>query len=56
MPFRQDEAISSASYLPWSWFSISVPNGIVILVMIVLFILALVVPFPRGRHNPRKHS
>jgi hypothetical protein len=56
MPFRQDEAISSASYLPWSWFSISVPNGIVILVMITLFVLAIVVPFPKGRRNSRRNS
>lgn len=52
----QDEAISPASYVPWGWLSISVPNLIVILVMITLFVLALVVPFPKGRRNPRRHS
>ncbi|OIQ83211.1 hypothetical protein GALL_349930 [mine drainage metagenome] len=52
----QDEAVSTASYVPWGWLSISVPNLIVILVMIALFVLALVVPFPKERRNPRKHS
>ena len=53
---RLDEGVSSASYLPWSWFSISVPNLIVILVMIALFILAIVVPFPKDRRGRRKSS
>ncbi len=40
----------SASYLEWGWLSISVPNLIVILVMILLFVLAIVLPFPKDRH------
>jgi hypothetical protein len=52
----QDEAISSGSYVPWGWLSISVPNLIVIIVMIVLFVLAITLPFPKERRNPRKHS
>ncbi|HET9649811.1 MAG TPA: hypothetical protein VFP34_16480 [Microlunatus sp.] len=39
----------SASYLEWGWLSISIPNLIVILVMILLFVLAIVVPFPKDR-------
>jgi hypothetical protein len=40
----------SANYLEWGWLSISVPNLIVILVMILLFALAIVLPFPKDRH------
>lgn len=36
-------------YLRWGWLQISVGNFIVILVMIALFILALVVPFPGNK-------
>ena len=53
---RLDEEVSSASYLPWSWLSISVPNLIVILIMITLFILAIVVPFPKDRRGRRRSS
>ncbi len=52
----QDEAISSGSYVPWGWLSISVPNLIVIIVMIVLFVLAITLPFPKERRSPRKRS
>jgi len=38
-----------ATYVRWGWLSISIPNLIVILVMIVLFVLAIVLPFPKGR-------
>jgi len=41
----------SASYLAWGWLSISIPNLIVILVMILLFVLAIVLPFPKDRHT-----
>ena len=41
----------SANYLEWGWLSISVPNLIVILVMILLFALAIVLPFPKDRQN-----
>ncbi len=39
-------------YLHWGVIQISVANVVVIAVMIVLFALALVLPFPRGR-RPR---
>ena len=35
-----------AKYLNWGFISISVPNVIMISLIIVLFILALVIPFP----------
>ena len=38
-----------ATYVGWGWLSISIPNLIVIRVMIVLFVLAIVLPFPKGR-------
>jgi hypothetical protein len=38
---------SPATFLSWNFILISVPNVIVIVGMIVVFILALVAPFPR---------
>jgi hypothetical protein len=35
-----------ATYLHWGFILISVPNLLVIAAMIVLFALALIVPFP----------
>ncbi len=37
---------SPASYLNWNFILISIPNVIVIVGMVVVFILALVAPFP----------
>ena len=39
---------SPATYLHWGFILISWPNLLVIVGMIVLFALALVVPFPHG--------
>ncbi len=36
-------------YLHWGFLSISVANLVVICVMLVLFALAIAVPFPRDR-------
>ncbi|MFC5500904.1 hypothetical protein ACFPJ4_01475 [Lysinimonas soli] len=36
-------------YLGWGAFTIQLGNFIVISAMIVLFVLALVLPFPKGR-------
>jgi hypothetical protein len=36
-------------YLNWGVIQISTANAVVILVMVVLFVLALVLPFPKGR-------
>ena len=42
-----------AHYVRWHFFQMSVANVVVIALMIVVFVLALVVPFPsRGRRSP----
>lgn len=41
-----------AHYLTWGPVQISLGNFIVIVVMLVLFVLALVLPFPKGRRRP----
>jgi hypothetical protein len=33
----------------WEWVAVSVPNLIMILIMLALFVLALVLPFPGGK-------
>jgi hypothetical protein len=38
-----------AHYVHWGWFQISVANLAVILLMLVVFVLALFVPFPGRR-------
>lgn len=43
-------ATEAGRYLHWGVINISVTNLLVILAMIVLFVLALVIPF--GRHRP----
>jgi hypothetical protein len=40
-----------ASYLDWGWLSISVPNLMVILVMIILFVVAILLPFVKDGHK-----
>lgn len=40
---------SSGHYLSWGVISISVANLIVIGTMVVVFVLALLLPFPHGR-------
>jgi hypothetical protein len=41
-----------AHYLHWHFFQMSVPNVIVILMMIAVFIAAIFVPFPRRERQP----
>jgi hypothetical protein len=39
-------------YFHWGFILISLPNLVLIAVMLLLFVLALLVPFPhRGRHH-----
>jgi hypothetical protein len=38
-----------AVYIHWGWFQISITNLLVILFMLVLFGLALVLPFPGNK-------
>lgn len=40
-----------ASYVHWHFFQMSWPNIIVIIAMLVVFALAIAIPFPRG-HEP----
>jgi hypothetical protein len=40
------------TYLHWGVIQISVANLIVIGLMLLVFVLALVLPFPRGRRRP----
>jgi hypothetical protein len=35
-----------ATYLSWSFIQLSIPNLVVIIGMVVIFVLALVAPFP----------
>lgn len=41
-----------ATYLSWGFILISIPNLLMIIGMIVLFILALLAPFPHGGEEP----
>jgi hypothetical protein len=38
-------------YIHWGWFQMSLANFIVILAMIAVFVLAIVIPFPKGRRS-----
>jgi hypothetical protein len=40
-----------AKYVHWGWFQMSVANLVVILMMLVVFVLAIVLPFPGGRRS-----
>ncbi len=39
-------------YVTWGVVQISVANLVVIAVMVVVFVLALLLPFPKGRRRP----
>jgi hypothetical protein len=41
-----------AHYLEWGPVQISVGNLVTILVIVVLFVLAILLPFPKGRRRP----
>ena len=53
MTLLSQVSTEGATYLSWSWWSISVPNLIVVGVMITLFVLAVVIPFPKDDHDAR---
>jgi hypothetical protein len=40
-----------ARYIHWGWFQISVANLAVIVLMLVVFVLAIVIPFPGRRRQ-----
>ncbi len=41
-----------AHYVHWHFFQMSVPNLIVILLMIAVFVAAIMIPFPKRRREP----
>lgn len=43
--------VGAGTYLGWDGFTIQLGNLIVILVMLILFVLALVLPFPGGKRR-----
>ncbi|MET3812355.1 hypothetical protein [Arthrobacter sp. UYEF3] len=43
--------VGVGTYFGWDGFTIQSGNLIVILVMIILFVLALIVPFPGGKRR-----
>lgn len=43
----------SGSYVHWGFIQISVANLVVILLMVVVFVLALLLPFPRRKGDDR---
>jgi hypothetical protein len=45
---------SPTPYFHWGFILISLPNLLVIAVMVVLFAIALVAPFPHGGNDGRK--
>jgi hypothetical protein len=40
-----------AHYIHWGWFQMSIANFVVILLMVAVFVLAVVLPFPRARRR-----
>jgi hypothetical protein len=40
-----------AHYVHWHFFQMSVGNVVVILLMIAVFIVAILLPFPKRRHE-----
>jgi hypothetical protein len=38
-----------ASYLHWQFIDVSVSNVLVVVAMLVVFVVAIVAPFPHGR-------
>jgi hypothetical protein len=43
----------SATYLKWGWLQISVSNLIVIILMLTIFTLAIVIPFPSHKDDQK---
>jgi hypothetical protein len=41
----------SGTYIHWGFIQLSVPNFIVILLMIAVFVLAILLPFPRRKRG-----
>jgi len=43
----------SGRYIHWGFIQISVANFVVILLMVVVFVLAILLPFPRRKRGHR---
>ncbi|SDB92456.1 hypothetical protein GA0111570_10925 [Raineyella antarctica] len=59
MPFTSSPFINSLvpldiHVLHWGFITITVPNTIVIATMIIVFILALVIPFPTSHESGKR--
>ena len=39
----------SPHVISWGWFQITVANLVVVILMVITFVLALVLPFPKGK-------
>ena len=46
-----DTALTAGHYIDWGVISISVTNLSIIIAMVVVFVLALVIPFPHARED-----
>jgi hypothetical protein len=46
--------VLAGRYLDWGVISISVTNAAIILAMVIVFVLALVIPFPRNRDDDQQ--
>ncbi|MGZ0153646.1 hypothetical protein ACXJJ3_41715 [Kribbella sp. WER1] len=42
------EVLTAGHYVHWAFINVSVTNIVIVAVMIVVFVLAMVVPFPHG--------
>ncbi|MHB8681830.1 MAG: hypothetical protein ACYDA2_07030 [Acidimicrobiales bacterium] len=51
MPGALVNLSNPGNYLHWGFIQLSVANGLVILLMIAVFVLALLIPFGPGRHQ-----
>ena len=50
--------LAAGKYVTWGTVSVSVTNLLIVVVMLVVFVLALLLPFPRehgDRTSPRHH-
>jgi hypothetical protein len=48
--------VAAGRYLDWGVIQISLTNALIIVGMVVVFVLALVVPFPGGKQSDEEHS
>lgn len=44
--------LAAGTYVHWGVVQVSVANLVVVAAMVVVFALALLLPFPRDRHRP----